>query len=312
MKQRMNCYIFTPIVVCFVLFAAMSCALASESSDMQDAALESNFDRAPSLDMPENRPDWETFARTTIFADGGISDHGGNMAMQEMDVGFSKKFRQNPRFEFSAGLRYSLTNIDAPGEAKLPTSLHRLAATVGGSYLLNDKLTLGLMASPGLNSDFKVITASDLRVPVNFHIRCKVSRALTMTVGLAYSIGNSELQLLPMVGAMYQPSEMWIFMLGFPRTGVMLKANKTTEYYLGAEFSAGEYQLHDQAVGASVINYRDYRAVTGINWALSPNIQLGLAGGYSFNRRLIFRDAVREDLDIDNAPFGRFELKFLW
>ena len=93
--------------------------------------------------------------------------------MQEVDVGFGKRFSPNPRFELSTGLHYSLKNIDAPGDARLPTSLHRVAVNMGGSYRLNDNLTLGLMASPGLNSDFKVITSSD--IPRTYWPACSLS-----------------------------------------------------------------------------------------------------------------------------------------
>lgn len=57
--------------------------------------------------------------------------------MQEVDAGFCKKFNLNPRFELSTGLHYSLKNIDAPGDARLPTSLHRVAVNM--EFRINDK-----------------------------------------------------------------------------------------------------------------------------------------------------------------------------
>jgi hypothetical protein len=312
MKLKMDSNALIPVFICFMAFVTMSSALASESSDIRDTPHGSNSNSTPSLNTQAQPPQWDIFARTTVLGSSGISDYGGSLTMQEVDAGFSKKFSLNPRFELSTGLHYSLKNIDAPGDARLPTSLHRVAVNMGGSYRLNDNLTLGLMASPGLNSDFKVITSSDIRAPIGLHARYQVSQRLTLTGGLMYTIGNHELPLLPMIGAMYQPSEKWTFTLGFPRTGVMLKPNKTTEYYLGAEFGGGEYRLHDPTIGSNIISYRDYRALTGIKWVLSPVIELGVAGGYSFGRKFVFQDGTRDDVNVNSAPFGRLELKFLW
>jgi hypothetical protein len=271
----MNSNILVPVFIWFIVLLTMSGALASEGFDIM------------------NIKGWDTFARTTVFAGSSISANGGSLTMQEVEVGFGKKFGLTPRFMLSTGFQYSLKSIDAPGDARLPTSLHRLAISLGGMYRLNDNFTLGLMVSPGLSSD-------------------KASQQVTLTGGLMYGIGNQELPVLPMIGAVVKPSEEWTFTLGFPRTGVMFKPNKTTEYSLGAEFGGGEYRLHDPTIGANTISYWDYRAVTGIKWVLSPGMELGVAGGYSFARKFVFRDGTRDDIDVNNALFGRLEFKFLW
>jgi hypothetical protein len=313
MKLKMHSNALIPVFICFMALVTMSSALASESPDIRDTQYGNNSNSTSSLNTQVQPPQWDILARTTVFVGSGISDYdGGSLTMQEVDAGFSKKFSLNPRVELSTGLHYSLKNIDAPEDARLPTSLHRVSVNLGGSYRLNDDLTLGLMASPGLNGDFKVITSRDIRIPIGLHARYRVSQQLTLTGGVMYTIGNHELPVLPMIGAMYQPSEKWTFTLGFPRTGVMLKPNKATEYYLGAEFGGGEYRLHDSSIGANIISYRDYRAVTGIKWVLSPVIELGVAGGYSFGRKFVFQDGTRDDVDVHNTPFGRVELKFLW
>jgi len=232
--------------------------------------------------------------------------------MREVDAGFAKKFSVTSRFELSSGLRYSLKDIDAPKDARLPRYLHRLALNIGGSYRMNDNFSLGLMVSPGLSSDFKVITSSDIRIPVALNARYQVSQRLTLMGGLMYAIGNHELPLLPVIGATYKPSEKWTFALGFPRTGVTLKPNKATEYYIGGEFSGGEYRLHDASKGADIISYRDYRAITGFERTPCTTMKLGIAGGYSFARKFDFRDSARDDVKVNSAPFGRFELKFVW
>ena len=310
----MNRYrILSASAICLMILAGLFPALALESPDTGRSSHDAtSVSGAPGNDAQTHAPRWTTFARTTALAAAGIDDYAGNLSMWEVDAGFAGKFNVNPQFELSCGFNYSLKDIHAPGAAQLPSSLHRLAVNIGGLYLISDALSVGFTASPGLSSDFNAVSSSDIRAPVGIYARRRVSQKLTLTGGVIYAIGNEELQVLPIVGATYKPSEEWTFSLGFPRTGVTMKPDKEAEYYLGAEFSAGEYRLHDASIGAKVVSYRDYRAIVGGEWALHPSIKLGIAGGYSFGRRFVFRDGSRDDLNVNSAPFGRLELKFMW
>ena len=312
MRLKMDSGILISVLICSIVLVTVSGAPAFESSDVSDADGGSKSDNTPSSGMRAEPRQWEVFARTTALGSSGMSGYGGNLTMQEVDTGFRKRFIINSQLELSTGLHYSLRNIDAPGEALLPTSLHRIAMDMRGSYRWSDKLTLNLMVSPGLSSDLEVITSSDIRVPVGLSANYHVSPRVTLMGGFMYVAGNSELPLLPVIGAMYRPSDQWSFALAFPRTGVAYKPSKETEYYLGAEFSAGEYQLHDSALKADIISYRDFRAVVGTEWALLPSVELGVAAGYAFSRKFVFRDSSRDDIGVNGAPFGRVELKFLW
>jgi hypothetical protein len=292
----------------------VSPVLALEKTGFRDNEHSNSYsdsDSVPSSITEVQPPQGDTFVRTTVLAGSGVVKYGGNLNMRDVDAGFNRKFRVNSHFELFSGLHYSIKDIDAPEDARLPASLHCLALNIGGSYRMNDNLSLSLMALPGLNSDFKVITWSDIRVPVALNVHYLFSPKLSLTGGLMYAIGNRELPLMPVIGAIYHPSENWTFALGFPRTGVMFKPNKTTEYYIGGEFGGGEYRLHETDIGADVISYRDYRAVTGADWTLYPDIKLGIAGGYSFARKFLF-DSERDDVNVNSALFGRFELKFMW
>ncbi|MFH0789756.1 MAG: hypothetical protein V2B13_19370 [Pseudomonadota bacterium] len=183
LNPKMDSNVLIPVFIFIMALVTMSVALASEGPDIRDSKGDSSFNSTPSATMQAQPPQWDTFARTIVFTDSRISANGGSLTMQEMDVGFSKKFNPNPRFELSTGMQYSLKNIDAPGNTRLPTSLYRLAVSMGGSYRLNDNLTLRLMVSPGLSSDSKVITFSDIRAPIILVARYQASRQVTLTGG---------------------------------------------------------------------------------------------------------------------------------
>jgi hypothetical protein len=310
--QIINFKILLPILVYIMTLVTVSPALALENTGFKDNESSNRYSDSVPSSISEVQPhQGDTFVRTTVLAGSGVDQYGGNLNMRDVDAGFNRKFSVNSRLELFSGLHYSIKDIEAPEDARLPSSLHCLALNIGGSYRMNDNLSLGLMALPGLNSDFKVITWSDMRVPVALNVHYLFSPKLTLTGGLMYAIGNHELPLMPVIGAIYRPSENWIFALGFPRTGVMFKPNKTAEYYIGGEFGGGEYRLHDADKGADIISYRDYRAVTGADWTVCPDIKLGITGGYSFARKFLF-DGERDDVNVHSALFGRFELKFMW
>lgn len=260
----------------------------------------------------QQRPPWDAFAETTWLPGSTIHGTGGDLGMGEVKIGFSRRLAISRQFELSTGLRYSLREIDAPEAAHLPESLHSVSLNVGGEYRTTDKLKLGFMISPGLSGDFKSITANDIRVPVALHAKYQMSETVSFLGGIAYTGQNHSLPVMPMVGLMYLPSEKWAFALGFPRTGVVFKPNRVTNLFVAGEYTNGEYRLHDSSIGADIISYRDFRALAGINIRIHHAVKLGLSGGYAFSRKFVFYEGARDDVNLNSAPFGRFEVKFSW
>ena len=292
-------------VCCIATLAASPWALAQETKETTRPDTE--------VVHPQQQPPLsEVTAETTWLPGSHIRGTGGDLTMGEAKAGFSHRFVIDPKLDLTAGMNYSLRTIDAPASANLPESLHTVALDLGAVYHVNDSLTLGVKVSPGVGSDLKGFSAGDFRVPVALHANFQASRTLSLIGGIAYTGLNHSFPVLPVLGLVYTPSEHWLFALGFPRTGAMYKPDKDTDVYLGAEFSGGEYQLHDPAVGAGVISYRDYRAVAGADFRLLPFAKLGIAGGYAFARKFVFYNGNRNDINLDGAPFGRVALTFNW
>jgi hypothetical protein len=262
-------------------------------------------------EKPRKSP-WETSVETTWLPGSTVRSTGGDLSMGEVKAGITRRYTINPKLELSTGLNYSLREIDAPESAHLPGSLQTLSVNVGGEYHTSDRLTLGFRVSPGLSGDFTAFDSNDVRVPVALNATYRASRALTLMGGIAYTGENHSFPVLPVIGVLYTPTKEWAFALGFPRTGVMYRPDKKTEFFVAAEFSGGEYHLHDPSIGANYISYRDYRALTGANIQLFPFVKLGISGGYAFARKFVFYEGDRSDVNLDGAPFGRLEVKFTW
>lgn len=303
----MNLRVSFSAICCFIAVIASSLALAQDMDDVEKR----NGDTLAIAEQPQ-RPTWEASFETTWLPGSKIHGTGGDLVMGEVKTGFTKRFSITPQLELSTGLHYSLREIDAPETARLPESLQTLSLNLAGEYHATDSLTLGLRVSPGLSSDFKMLTSDDARVPVVLLGTYQASKTLFLRGGVAYTGQKHAFPFLPVMGALYLPTEKWALGLGFPRTGVIYKPKTDTEYYISGEFVGGEYRLHDASIGANIISYWDYRAVAGVEFPLSSFARLGIAGGYAFARRFVFYEGNRNDLDLDNAPFGRLELKLSW
>ncbi|KAA0894313.1 hypothetical protein [Oryzomonas rubra] len=303
----MNMKVTFSIICGMIAVVASSCALAQETDTVNKAGKE-----ALALPLGRPLPSMEVNVDTAWLPASRVRSTGGDVTMGEVKADVTRRFVATPQLGLSAGVNYSLREIDAPDSARLPDALHVLALNLGAEYHVNEALTLGLRISPSVASDFKAFTGSDIRVPVAAHAGFQVSRSLFLLGGIAYTGMNRSYPVLPVLGLVYTPVEQWTFALGFPRTGVIYRPDKGTELYAGAEFSGGEYQLHDAALGAGDVSYQDYRAVAGADIRVCSFAKLGIAGGYAFARKFVFYDSNRADMNLDGAPFGRVALKLAW
>jgi len=297
---------FVTTICCIVIL----CAAASRAPAQEIEEVE----KQPGTLPPgrEHRPPWEFSFGSTWLPGSAIHGTGGDLSMNEVKGQFTRRFAPAPRVELSTGLDYTARVIDAPDSALLPDSLHALSVNFEGEYRSSDALSLGLRVSPGLSGDFRSVTSDDVRVPVSFHARYRMSKAMTLLGGIAYTGQRHFIPVLPVLGATYSPAESWTLVLGFPRTGVIFRPDRGTELFAGGEFSGGEFRLHNPSIGANVITYRDYRAVAGGQFSLSPLVKVGIAGGYAFARKFAFYEGSRSDVNLDSAPFARLEFKFAW
>jgi hypothetical protein len=232
--------------------------------------------------------------------------------MQEAGVRLARYHTVSPRLTLATYLTYSLRSIDAPAGAMLPDNLHTLSIGLGGDYRLTNDLNLDFLVSPSLNSDFRQIGTDDIRTQVGLLGRYSVTKRLDLMAGLIYLQGFRSIPVLPFIGAVYRPDEQWTIRLAAPRPGVTYSPDKLSSYHVGAEFTGSEYQLHDATLGGRIINYRDFRAMAGMERVLFSAIRASIAGGYVFARRFVFYDSSRNDVTVDNCAFIKVGVSTAW
>ncbi|HET6418927.1 MAG TPA: DUF6268 family outer membrane beta-barrel protein [Geobacteraceae bacterium] len=303
----MNCFAKTAIVCSLLISAVLAVRAEAADSSGEETAQE-----MMSTATGKDRHPWSADISQTWLPDSGIRNMGGNIEMSETEIRFGRKFAISSTLSLSTGLAYSLRDIDAPGTARLPDKLNTASVEIGGNFRISKNLFLDVMVSPGLNGDFKKIDRDDVRTQVGFMGRYNTSEKLTLLAGLVYQEGYKSYPVVPVLGFVYRPDEHWTIGLAAPRPGVTYSPDKKSSYYLGGEFTATEYQLHDPSLGAKIIEYRDFRAVAGVEYTIFSAVKIGISGGYAFGRKFRFYDGTRNDIRVDDNGFVRLSAGVVW
>jgi len=300
---------FSHVLLAFFLYMFTFMVTDAESADT--SANETAKELMAAAEQPDLHP-WNASVDLTWFPDSDIRNTGGNIGMQEVETKFGRSYTFSPEFSLSTDFAYSFRKLDAADSARLPEELHTLSINLGGNYRLNNKTTLTFLAEPSLNGDFKEIGTGDIRTQLGIMGRYGISQKLILLAGVIYRQGYKYIPVLPVIGAIYRPDEQWTLSLAAPRPGVTYSPSQTSSYYIGGEFAGTEYQLHDASLGAKIISYRDFRALAGAEYVLFSAIKVNIAGGYAFDRKLVFYDGSRDDVDIDDGPFARLGVSLVW
>lgn len=299
--------IFLALLLLFcALMATIACA------EEPSAAAPAGKPAAPVADK-ESPPRWSASLETAWLPESDIRDAGGRIGMEEVEARLGRTYGITPRLTLLTELGYGLRHISAPAGARLPEELHSVTASLGGDYQATSDLALNLLVMPGLRGDFKAVGADDLRMLFAFMGRYGLTEKLTFLAGVIYLEGYRAVPLLPIFGAIYRPDEHWTINLAAPRPAINYAPDKNSRYYLGGEFTAGEYQLHDPSLGAKIINYSNFRVFAGAAYTFSSAVSLNLSGGYAFARRFLFYDGPsRSDINVEDTPFARVGVKVAW
>lgn len=285
-------FIFTPLSAAFSADGQMDAFFPSSGKD--------------------DHKSWRASVDETWLPSSAIRGGAGGVAIFDTKIGLSRAFPAADGWSLNTGAGYSLKNIDAPASARLPDKLHTLSLRLGANYKYSKDTTFGVMAVPGLHSDFKGgVSSSDVRVPLAFIMRYRYSDRLTFLGGIGLNTGYLKTRVLPVFGVVYKPDERWTIALGAPRMAVSYRLD-TASLYLASEFSGTEYRVGEASVGSKTIRYRDSRAVAGVNFTLSEGLSLDVGAGYSASRRFTFFDSDRPDVAVKGTPFAKAALSCRW
>lgn len=256
--------------------------------------------------------DWNAQLSMGYLPSADLHGTPASVGISEYRFRLTRNLKLDSSVTLTLGGGYGLKHLDAPANAGLPQDLHALYAEAGGNWRVNEKVFVTLKLYPGLNSDFKDIAGSDLRMPVLALGGYSFDSGVTMVGGFVYRVGYHAAELIPALGFTYQPNERWRVDLIAPRPGLTYIASQKAHLFVAGDLASDEYELHDGALRAKVIKYRDYKVMGGVEYLPQPAVRLSAALGYAFGRYFDFYEGNRPSMQLDDAPFLKLSLDVGW
>ncbi len=268
--------------------------------------------------QPNNRPERPAERLTEDYefnvgysASGGVEGNGGSLGDVAVTSfgGSVRTFRPLDRQGrgLILGLAWEDYQLDVDPGVPLPDQLRELQLVLGLNYPLNERWTAGVLARPGLASDFDSITSDDVNLPVLLSLRYTRSPELVWLFGLNVD-PFSEYPVIPLVGVRWQFAPQWTFSLGLPRTGVAYAITEKLTLNGGVSMSGGSFHVGEaQAPGIrdTLLSYREIRVGVSADYHLSPALAVGVEMGSTVQRKFDYFD---RDFDLDGDNVGYLRL----
>jgi hypothetical protein len=161
---------------------------------------------------------------------------------------------------------YTFTQLEAPVQMDLPSSLHEVALGTAWMRRINDRWMARFMLSGAFASDLENTSSEAWQLRVGGFAIYRPNAQWSFTVG-ALATGRDDIPVLPAIGAIWEPSPEVIvnLMLPRPRISVLLADRGDRQHwgYFGGGISGGAW-AYDRASGqGDKLNYREWRIVLG-------------------------------------------------
>lgn len=279
-----------------------------------------DFDEPPSLEREQPldlkalmKPRFDSSAEWEPKVNGvGISSYDLSMKLPVYPI-----FGPPPPF---INLGYSFTQIDAPAALDLPESLNEFSFGMSWMRRINDRWMARYMLNGAFASDMHNTSSTAWQIRGGVFAMYQPNDTWDFALG-AIATGQSDVPVLPVLGAIWQPnSSLKIdLMLPSPRISLLLSETEKRQHwaYVGGGFSGGTWAYRRDNGQGDRLNYREWRFVLG--WESTPPKKPGTFGstgttlnaeiGYVFGRKFEFDNNV-PDMKIDNTLLLRSGIRF--
>ncbi|HAW32415.1 MAG TPA: hypothetical protein DCY03_30615, partial [Planctomycetaceae bacterium] len=174
---------------------------------------------------------------------------------------------------------YSFTQIDAPAALDLPQSLNEFSFGMAWMRPINEKWMARYMLNGAFASDMDNTSSTAWQIRGGMFAMYRPNETWNFAFG-ALATGQSDLPVLPVLGAIWQPrpSLKVDLMLPSPRISLLLSESESRQHwaYVGGGFSGGTWAYRRANGLGERLNYREFRFVLG--WEATPPKKPGSFG----------------------------------
>lgn len=239
----------------------------------------------------------------------------GSLKLQAWRTGISYRQPLSERFILQLGASYGRVHLDSSGYVPLPETLESLNFDLAGTWVLNREWSLTAMLRPGFSGDTHVSTSDAFNIPATVLARWQATEKLSVIFGARYD-ENSEYELFPVAGVVWQFAPQWRLSVGIPRTEVSYALNESTQFFGGLTGDFGTYAVKNANISAppgypslrdTWLEYRDLRFGVGARQKLTSTLTLQVDVGTTLDRKFDYMDRDFE-VKTDNAVYGAVSL----
>jgi hypothetical protein len=175
---------------------------------------------------------------------------------------------------------------------------------------ISARLAVEVGVTPTYFSDFRATNSDAFRLlgrAVGFYAR---SERTQFVLGAVYLNIGEEIPLLPVAGMIWAPQDDLRYELVFPQPviGRRIQASACRERWLfvSGEFAGGSWATQRDSGVKDVVNYSDWRVITGLETRFSDGHGWRAEVGYTFGRWLDYDSGIG-DVDPDSTIMFRLE-----
>jgi len=197
----------------------------------------------------------------------------------------------------------------------IPERAHTFSLSTGFNYRHNERWMFTGFVSTSLYR-FDSIGSDSFGFSGGVIASYQANAALKWNLGLVGS-PDSDIPVLPVVGANWMINDQWSLDLGIPKTRLSYRTGSNWIFHTGLDMVGTTFLTDtDFASGAgsseyndTVAAYRDIRLGVGVSYQFASGLRAELEGGTSIYRRLDYTDLDRE-VEFDPSAYVRLGLAF--
>lgn len=182
--------------------------------------------------------------------------------------------------------------LDGPVRTEMPARLFDFSVGYQRREWIRPNFGWDFAFRVGAFSDFEGSSKEGVRFPSHLVTMTRQSRSLTWLLGIDY-LDRDDINLLPVVGAVWTPTNDLRLDLAFPRPRAAMQILDSPSWiYLAGELGGGTWAIEREQSYDDNANYRDLRLNFGIETIHDNGAASALELGYVFARELSYRSAL--------------------
>ncbi len=191
---------------------------------------------------------------------------------------------------------YNMHILAGPETPDLPARLNDVYLDFMWLPTFVNRYTLLLAVSPGYYSDFQISDADAFRLTgKGLIIFDAVPDRLQLVGGVVY-LGRDNLKLLPVGGAIWNPTDYLRFELLFPKPKLAVCVNSGFGFqdwlYTTAEYGGNTYSIERTSGAHDKVTLQDFRILLGMERKLDQGTGYSIEAGYVFGRRVDYLSTI--------------------